>query len=283
MRYRPIDVALWSKTHFLGLSDDGKLVFFHLRTSPFTTSFGLFRASVAALTDEISLSQPKPWTSQRYLKAAGELQAADLAYYDEPNRLWFIPAGLSSPTSPNALRSWRPLFDELPESKLKDAWLSRLDEIAQGLRDGMRDAIADAFPMSCGMASAMGLILISNSSSTEHEKVLEKGKEGELPKLFLDFVRMTPSEHEKLVSRLGQQMTDTYIERLNGYIGQIGMEAAQKKYRSHYFTILNWVRVDEKKSSSVDRFGGRHDRNAASSSVRGDSEPGPYSGFGTTV
>jgi hypothetical protein len=286
MRYRPLEVAVWNRPEFLRLSDDAKLVFFHLRTSPSTTSFGLFRASIAALIDEISFSQPKPWTPSRYLKAASLLQEAALAYYDESSRLWFIPTGLTAPTSPNALKAWKPLFDELPESKLKDAWLSRLDEIAQGIKDGMRNAIADAFPMASGMASAMGLISISNTVPIEKKRGPgKKGGDNEPVESFLAFVRMTKSEHSALVAKLGEQPAEQYIERLNGYIGQIGEEAAQKKYRSHYYTILNWVKLDEKRTGKAGRSGGLYEGRESRTRAAGDSQQdNKYSGFsGTTV
>lgn len=60
---------------------------------------------------------------------------------------------------------------------------------------------------------------------------------------FLDFVELTTGEHEKLQKALGDK-TEYYIERLDGYIGQIGEAKARAKYKSHYHTILNWSRKD---------------------------------------
>jgi hypothetical protein len=62
--------------------------------------------------------------------------------------------------------------------------------------------------------------------------------------LFLEFVRLTEKEHQKLVENMGEPLTMEYIERLNGYIGQIGEKQAAKKYTSHYHTISNWWRKD---------------------------------------
>jgi hypothetical protein len=59
---------------------------------------------------------------------------------------------------------------------------------------------------------------------------------------FLDFVYLTKEEYLKLVNRLGKNKTDELIESLNNYIGSKG-----KRYKSHYFTILNWHRLDEKR------------------------------------
>lgn len=55
---------------------------------------------------------------------------------------------------------------------------------------------------------------------------------------------LTPEEFSKLQKNLGNQAT-VFIERLNGYIGQIGQAKASKKYVSHYHTILNWYGKDK--------------------------------------
>lgn len=59
-------------------------------------------------------------------------------------------------------------------------------------------------------------------------------------KLYLDFVRLTDGEYEKLIKKFWESRTKYWIERLNSYIGQIGTATASRKYKSHYHTILNW-------------------------------------------
>jgi predicted phage replisome organizer len=53
-------------------------------------------------------------------------------------------------------------------------------------------------------------------------------------------VKLTIEEYQKLINLLGTQ-TQSYIDRLDGYIASKGA-----KYKSHYATILNWYRKDEK-------------------------------------
>ncbi len=60
----------------------------------------------------------------------------------------------------------------------------------------------------------------------------------------LDYVLISEDELKQLKDRLNGK-TEEYIERLNNYIGQIGVKAAAKKYRSHYHTILNWHAKDK--------------------------------------
>lgn len=58
---------------------------------------------------------------------------------------------------------------------------------------------------------------------------------------FLDFVLMTKDEHQKLLDRFGQEMTNDYMERLNNHIGSKG-----RRYKSHYYTICQWIAKDDK-------------------------------------
>jgi hypothetical protein len=44
------------------------------------------------------------------------------------------------------------------------------------------------------------------------------------------------------VDKFGERDTQQRIEDLNNYIGSKG-----KQYKSHYHTILNWKRMDEKR------------------------------------
>jgi hypothetical protein len=67
---------------------------------------------------------------------------------------------------------------------------------------------------------------------------------------YMDFVYLTDEEHLKLVDKLGEPKTLAYIEKLNGYIGQMGEKKAKTKYSSHYFVILNWVRRDNDQSEA---------------------------------
>ena len=56
----------------------------------------------------------------------------------------------------------------------------------------------------------------------------------------LNFVFLTSEEHKKLLERYGDNNTRKLIDSLNRYIGSTG-----KKYKSHYFTLLNFAKRDE--------------------------------------
>lgn len=61
-----------------------------------------------------------------------------------------------------------------------------------------------------------------------------------------EYVFLSFSEHRKLVERFGGKETEEAIQNLNDYIGSRGF---QRKYKSHYHTILTWKRKDEKKKA----------------------------------
>jgi len=62
---------------------------------------------------------------------------------------------------------------------------------------------------------------------------------------YMDSVLLTKEEHQKLIDKFGETKTNSYIENLNNYIGSKG-----KKYKSHYFTILNWSKKDISKKEN---------------------------------
>lgn len=65
----------------------------------------------------------------------------------------------------------------------------------------------------------------------------------------MELIKLTKKEYFKLIKKLGKPKTNAMVERLNDYIGSKGT-----KYKSHYHTILNWVRKDEKENGGRDDY-----------------------------
>jgi hypothetical protein len=57
-----------------------------------------------------------------------------------------------------------------------------------------------------------------------------------IKKLYLECVRLTDGEMEKLVGKYGQKITDRAITILNNYI----MSKGKDPYKSHYHTLIGW-------------------------------------------
>jgi hypothetical protein len=68
-------------------------------------------------------------------------------------------------------------------------------------------------------------------------------------------VKLSPREHRDLVQRFGIEETKRLIDRLSLYIGSKG-----DKYKSHHATILNWVKMDEKRKEQNGRNGANRGR-----------------------
>jgi len=89
-------------------------------------------------------------------------------------------------------------------------------------------------------------ILAENDDTLKQSKVKEsKVKESKVnnKNKHLDFVLLTEEEYKKLTDNLGKSKTEEMIKKLNNYIGSKG-----KKYKSHYYTILNWIRMEDDKN-----------------------------------
>lgn len=86
-------------------------------------------------------------------------------------------------------------------------------------------------------------IEIEKELDTEKKKEIKKKKKNSAPKHKygeFDNVLLTDEEHEKLKERFPYDL-DQRIERLSGYVASTG-----RKYKSHYATIINWAKKDNK-------------------------------------
>lgn len=84
-RYRRIDPYIWHDEKFTEFSDDGKLLFFHLLTSPRGNPLGCF---VQGKTD---MAEYLKWPMKRLALPYRELLSIGRIKYDEKTRLVLIP------------------------------------------------------------------------------------------------------------------------------------------------------------------------------------------------
>jgi len=69
---------------------------------------------------------------------------------------------------------------------------------------------------------------------------------------YKEFVYLFKEEHQKLIDVYKEKITNDYIQRLNDYLGSTG-----KQYKSHYHTILNWIRRDPHKNNPQPEYKAR--------------------------
>jgi hypothetical protein len=145
-RYRKIDVRIYNDARFRQLSapsPNGQSLFLYLLTNQFTTAIpGLYRAGAAQLAEDLG------WPVEAFLKAFREVSAQGLARADWRACLLWIPnvVRYDPPQSPNAVRSWRVPWDELPECSLKHKAYQELERHLGGLTQALRKAFHEVCP-----------------------------------------------------------------------------------------------------------------------------------------
>ena len=119
MRYRNIYCSIWNDDKFPFMSVEAKAVFFHLLTTPFSTPFGLYKAGLGALSEEMRMP------IQRYTKPFREGLAKRLYRYNETVHVVYIPNVLkyNLPANNNVLIHWLNLLVEIPDCTEKDEFL----------------------------------------------------------------------------------------------------------------------------------------------------------------
>ena len=84
----------------------------------------------------------------------------------------------------------------------------------------------------------------ANDAKTNKDKKVKKDKKNNKNK-YLEFVKLSDEEYEKLVEQFTENGAKSRIENLNLYIGSKG-----DKYKSHYHTILSWERKNNKNNKA---------------------------------
>jgi hypothetical protein len=115
-RYRTVQCLIWNDDKFPFATDDCKLVWFHLKTTPFSTPLGIFKAPVQGLAAEIH------WPLKRYGEALKEGIEKGFWNVDGRFHVVYFPNFFkyNKPENPNVLKGWLKSWDEIPECGLKN-------------------------------------------------------------------------------------------------------------------------------------------------------------------
>lgn len=143
-RYRKFDLRTWNDQKFRDLSPlppSGQSLWIYLILGPQTTSIpGLFEASEVTLCDRLG------WSVEAFRKAFLEASSMGMAKADWKARLVWLPNApkYNKPESPNVVKSWGMIFDELPECSLKRQAYQSLKAFAEGWGEGYAEAFREA-------------------------------------------------------------------------------------------------------------------------------------------
>lgn len=145
-KFRKVDPRVWNDEKFRAFSDDAKLIFLYLLTSPGMTSVGAMRHTIAGMAAELK------WSQERYRERFGEPLRVGMVEYDEDACLVLLPNFLkyNPPENANVLKSWFSSLDMIPECALKVSLIKRLNEIrnsmANGSGNGMPNGMGNRMP-----------------------------------------------------------------------------------------------------------------------------------------
>jgi hypothetical protein len=236
---------IWNDEKFISLSEDAQRLFLYHLTSDRATPFLLYIEGPGAISDTLRMP------SVRLSRAIKELSAKDMVWYaDDGSNFVFLPKALkhpeNAPESPNSVKTWLNLLTDLPKTpfyyKCLSHWLSLREGIGQGI----------THPLMCAFLKGLPTPKPTTNPIQEQEQEQEQDIIPPIPPTpqkvkYLRHVFLLDEEFQSMKEKLGEQLAADLIERLDGYIAQIGEKTASKKYVSHYDTMLNWHRNDQKK------------------------------------
>lgn len=151
-RYRKIDPRIWNDSKFSSLSNDAKLLFIYLLTSPQTQMIGAVPMRAESVAAELGFDM------KRYGIGYQELNKSGIAEYDDRGLYWvknFLK--YNSPDNPKVVISWRECLDFLPEcpilQKIVDSayahCLSRGEKYVNAFKKGIGNSVS--YSMANGM------------------------------------------------------------------------------------------------------------------------------------
>ena len=220
-RYRTIHCLIWNDDKFPYVSDDCQLVFFHVLTTPLSNPFGLYKASLEMLASE------KRWTVKRYAKGFREGYAKGFFKYDEKALVLLIPnfVKYNPPDNPKVLQSWGKIYQEIPNSPLKDEFYSILKGYLERYREGFLIQFDISFREGIGYspatATALNLLNLKEKRGGEGEgnskmKVNLDGKEYDWPSPVALIALYNEESADELPAV--EEMSPARVEKANKYL-----------------------------------------------------------------
>ncbi len=169
MRYRCLDVRIWGDEKFnmlTKLQPSGQALFLYLLTNSHTTAIpGLYRAGPAAMAEELK------WDFLAFMEAIKEVIQLGLVRADFEARVIFIPNAIkyNKIQSINVVKSWKHVWDEIPECQLKlDVYY-----ILRDFMKGMSHGFLKSYDKACLMPKVMPKAIQEQEQEQEQEQDIQ--------------------------------------------------------------------------------------------------------------
>ena len=251
---RIILTKFWDDEYVLeNLNNSEKLTFLYLFTNPETTICGIYEISIK--TAELRLGIPSEKIGQHLSK----FEADGKVIYRKPY-IYIKNFIKNQKPNPSILKGIINSFNEIPQKVFqtlniqKDTFFGNNDDNSLFINGNFRQSVPSLSPVcpqsvpdspqsaTKGIGIGIGIGIGSEIENKEKENILKEKF------LHKDYVYLTEEEFNNLNETFGSDKTETMIDDLNSYIRQIGVKKANAKYISHYSTILNWERKDQKET-----------------------------------
>lgn len=169
-RFRKIDPRIWNDAKFSALSNEAKLLFLYLLTSPQMTLLGAIPLRASGVAEELQIDQ------KRYAIRFAELSSAGIAEYDERGLFWvknFLR--YNAPDNPKVVISWASSLDLLPECPLLGKVLKSARDHCLSRGAGFEKAFLDGVGKRIGYGPENGIPY--GMANKEQEKEQEQEQE----------------------------------------------------------------------------------------------------------
>ena len=211
--YRQIHVSYWQDNFILNLTPEEKYFYLYLMTNSKTTQCGIYELPSKIIEFETGYNRE---TVEKLLQRF--IEYGKISYDLENKEIMLLNWIKHNPI--NNINIKKCVDKELQKVK-SEIHLVLFNKISKGLIRGL------------------------DTPTKKKEKEEEEEETKTKKEKYKEFVLLHQEEYEKLISEYGQTLTDAYIDKLNNYIGSKG-----KKYKSHYHTILTWIRKEGNNGAS---------------------------------
>lgn len=220
------NTKFWNDKYISELDTVEKLLFIYLLTNEHTNISGIYEVplKVIAIETGIDVSMLEKMLS----RIEDKIRYID-GYVVIKN---FIKHQQTS--SPTVVKGIINCLEELDQSFLIHLVDKGFYQLTQEIADSLCIAYTQA-PRYLDSNSHLDSNSNSKSKKTATKEIALKSTFGEF-----ENVKLTPEEHQKLINRIGEEKTNTLIEELGTY-----MASKNKRYASHYATLLNWSKRKE--------------------------------------
>jgi hypothetical protein len=220
----------WDKPWFMQLSPYAKLLFLYLADRCDLAGIWEINTLMASLQTGLTSSQVEKAENELLTEYAGERKVIR-----GQDHLWlvqFVRHQRNLPLNPEN-RAHTGIITSLAEHSATFGFDLRksleTNELPRGLEGAWKP-----LPRGSSTSKGKGTLLLEDKSLREETKIRH-----------LEFVLLTAQEYEKLCTQFGKEGADDRIRVLNEGIGSKGY-----RYKSHYYTILSWDRLERKRNAA---------------------------------